>query len=61
MDRPAFKTSVKDVANNVTWHVTAYRKLSSVEAIHQVKIHLAGLRKKPPKNKTLILHTILGA
>jgi hypothetical protein len=61
---PNIWSTIRDEDRNVTYRVLAYRSLSREELVLQVRQYhaqLARRRRKPPRNQTVQIHTIIGA
>jgi hypothetical protein len=65
MQGPDVRSTLRDDANNMTYHVIAYRALSREELIRCVGQYHAQpsvrRRKTPLRNKVIEIHTIIGA
>ncbi len=65
MQGPDVRSTLRDDANNMTYHVVAYRALSREELLRCVRHYYAQLsvrrRKSPLRNKVIEIHTIIGA
>ena len=65
MQPPTIMTTLRDNDNNVTYNVLAYRHLSRDELIMSVRMYHSQpsvrRRKKPFKNATITIVSILGA
>lgn len=60
MEMPNVVTEAHDEAKNIRYEVVAYRKLSREEVIFAIRHALSGMKKKPKKNSTCRLVTIIG-
>lgn len=63
MKPPEILTSFKDPVTEITWHVAAYRKLSTEEAVRAVRNYFLThkVKKKPVKGKSYRIDTLIGA
>jgi len=65
MQMPNVRRSLKDEANNVTYHVLAYRQLSRMEVLQSIAQYkqqsAVRRRKRPLKNGSVTIVTIHGA
>lgn len=64
MEPPSIVSSLRDEANNTTYHVYAYRKLDRSEILSCIRDYYAqkrGRSRKPLKNSELKILTIIGA
>lgn len=60
METPNVVTEAYDEAKNIRYQVVAFRKLSREEVIFYIRHALAGMKKKPKKNTTCRLVTVIG-
>jgi hypothetical protein len=64
MDLPSCKHTVRDEANNVTYHVMAYRRLTRAEVMQGVSFYLSQpqqrRRKKPVRDKVITIFSSIG-
>lgn len=64
MQMPNVVSTLRDAANNTTYHVYAYRKLERSEILASIRTYYAQKRRrsrKPLKNSELKILTIIGA
>lgn len=61
MQMPNVATTGKDSANNITYHVMAYRSLSPQELQFCVRQYRAQTKKKPKRGSVVTIHTVIGA
>ena len=65
MQGPTVRNAVVDRANNFTYHILAYRRLSRTEMYQAVAVYRAQpsvrRRKHPPRNGSVTIHTEFGA
>ena len=57
--KPTVKSIAIDEANNVTYIVLAYRKLTPKEVMECVQIVLGSKSKKPKRGSTVTIHTVI--
>lgn len=60
MEMPSVVTEAYDEARNIRYEVVAYRKLTDQEVVFAIRQALAGMKRKPKKNSTCRLVTIIG-
>jgi len=60
MEMPSIVTEAIDEAKNVRYQVVAYRKLSPNELVFAIRLALSRMKRKPKKNSTCRLVTIIG-
>lgn len=64
MDLPSVKHTVVDKANNVTYHVMAYRQLTKREVMQGIRLYLSQpqhrRRKRPERDKVIIIPSLIG-
>ncbi len=62
---PSVRSTIKDPANNVVYHVMAYRRLSRAELVQSVAMYRAQpsvrRRKRPERDRVITIVTIHGA
>lgn len=61
MEGPHIPHPIRDAERNVTYVVMAYRELTRTEVVQMVRMHQARTKKKPAKNSTVTILTVLGA
>ena len=60
MEMPTVRTVLIDSGKNVRYEVVAYRELSQGETVMVVRNYLANAKKKPKKDSSVVIHTIIG-
>jgi hypothetical protein len=61
MESPNVVTVLTDTSKNIRYEVVAYRTLEQDELIMTVRAALSGMKRKPKKNTTCQLVTVIGA
>lgn len=62
MEMPSVRSTIKDPAKDVTYHVMAYRTLSREELVQSVRAYHSSRRtKKLKKGQVITIMTIIGA
>ena len=59
METPNVPFTVRDPRNNITWAIWAYRPLEKEEAMQVLAVHLRSRRKRPKKNSTYDILTVI--
>ena len=61
MESPNFKTVLTDTSKNIRYEVFAYRALDRDELLFYVRNFLSMQKRKPKKNTTVQILTVIGA
>lgn len=60
METPTLRRTVIDEERSVRYQIFAYRDLTEGEAVAAVRFFLSQKRRKPKKNSTIEIHTVIG-
>lgn len=60
MEQPNTKTTLRDAARGVTFHVVAYRNLTEAEAISAIRHFMSRHKTKLKRGSEITIMTIIG-
>ncbi|WP_119157444.1 hypothetical protein [Caldimonas tepidiphila] len=60
MEMPSVRTSLRDPANEVTYHVDAYRQLTRQELLMAVAMYQRQVKKKPKRGTAVTIKSLIG-
>ena len=64
MEQPSIRSSIRDEAHNMTYHVMAYRPLTREELVQSVRVYHSQprfrRRKTPERNKVITIISVIG-
>lgn len=59
MKRPTIRSTIKDEARNITFHILAYRELTKVEKVAEVRAYMAQTgRPELVDGQTVLIETL---
>lgn len=61
MEAPSVRSSIKDPAKDITYHVMAYRALGRPELVQAVGYYNSNTKKKPKRGSSVTIITSIGA